>query len=700
MKHLTSKDNIFHLDFLETTPEKRCKIVESYEKTFENKKSAQNHTSAINHFLQQEGLRRTTNGISGKPSEEKIKTYRNQVESFNQWLLLNKGILIKTIRIKGFRGLENIEVDLEKTIVLTGANNTGKSSILYALQLAFGNHQFISQDDFFIKENSASQQIIIDVLIVPIDDKRCICNNFTDDWTSLFTADRIKLDPDDPNKSQVPFRTKIKFDLTTNSFKKEQFSINGWPKFKENSTNWFDKDDGDKIPFYFDEIPFFYIDAQRDILKDIKLKNSYLGKMISKIEYTEKDIKDIEEQIKSLNIKAVDSSAILSHIKTVLGEINSTMSTDNTSIEIVPFTKKVRDLNKGLSIYYADQKDSFSMEYHGMGTRSWSSLLTLKTFISSLTKNAQEKSNVFFPILAIEEPEAHLHPNAQKQLYRQINDIEGQKIISTHSPYVTTTAAIKQLRNLYKNQIGVLCGQLDTNQLLPEDQRKIERKVMNTRGEILFSKLLILCEGETEEQALPIFAKKCFKNNKQEQSLSKKETKKQASPIVEDKQPLSEIGLNTIGVGGHNYKPFLRFALSFNIPWVIFSDADEKDKKSIKEKVKEQLKELKLKEKENKQVVFLDDGKNFESQLIKDEFEDEIKEAIIDIKKYGNPEDEQKIRDLNSDQLKKKLGDKNFISKASLGPAIAKQIINSKKNLPPKIEELFKKIKIIMEEQG
>jgi predicted ATPase len=33
----------------------------------------------------------------------------------------------------------------------------------------------------------------------------------------------------------------------------------------------------------------------------------------------------------------------------------------------------------------------------------------------------------FFPIVAIEEPEAHLHPNAQKKLYEQIANIPGQK---------------------------------------------------------------------------------------------------------------------------------------------------------------------------------------------------------------------------------------------------------------------------------
>ena len=35
-------------------------------------------------------------------------------------------ILIKPVRISGFRGLKNIEVGLEKTTILTGMNNTGK----------------------------------------------------------------------------------------------------------------------------------------------------------------------------------------------------------------------------------------------------------------------------------------------------------------------------------------------------------------------------------------------------------------------------------------------------------------------------------------------------------------------------------------------------------------------------------------------
>jgi putative ATP-dependent endonuclease of OLD family len=45
-------------------------------------------------------------------------------------------ILIKTVRIAGFRGLKNIEIALEQTTILTGMNNTGKTSFLKALHLS------------------------------------------------------------------------------------------------------------------------------------------------------------------------------------------------------------------------------------------------------------------------------------------------------------------------------------------------------------------------------------------------------------------------------------------------------------------------------------------------------------------------------------------------------------------------------------
>ena len=40
----------------------------------------------------------------------------------------------------------------------------------------------------------------------------------------------------------------------------------------------------------------------------------------------------------------------------------------------------------------------------------------------------------------------------------------------------------------------------------PNDVRKLQETVIDTRGDILFSRGVVLFEGQTEEQALPIWA--------------------------------------------------------------------------------------------------------------------------------------------------------------------------------------------------
>ena len=609
------------------------------------------------------------------------------------------GILIKTVCIAGFRGLENLEVTLEQTTILTGMNNTGKTSFLKALQLALGNRQFVSQDDFFIQGSVVSEKIITDLLIVPIDDSGIRCEDFSEEWEILFTTDRIRNDVE--GKAFVPLRTIITFDAIKNSYKTQQFILQEWSEFKQGDIDWFGVDNSKKTSFHFDEVPFFYMDAQRDILEDTKLRSSYLGKMLSKIEYSTKDIKDIEDQIKLLNEKAVSSSDILSNIKTTLKELDTAMDTRSEGIEITPFTKKIRDLNKGLTIYYTDSHDSFSMEYHGMGTRSWSSLLTLKSFIALLSKNAEKEKSVFFPVLAIEEPEAHLHPNAQKKLFGQIDAISGQKIIATHSPYIAATANLGQIRNFYKNET-VTCGRIEIDSLGPEDIRKINRQVINTRGEIFFSKLIVFFEGETEEQALPMFAQKHF-----------------------NKTPV-EMGLDFVGVGGHgNYLPFLRFAEALNIPWLIFSDGESRVKKKLIKDLKEILNKDEIDLDSENNVIVLDNEYDFEMYLLASGYEEEVKTAFSKLhsdtyleeeikKKDGTSKKrikttatcdickqsiyEDVLRDYSSDDgYKQALYDCMTSQKSQFGPVVAQAINESEKDLPPKVIALFGKISTILE---
>jgi len=608
------------------------------------------------------------------------------------------GILLKQIRVHGFRGLDNIEVDFEPTTVLVGTNNAGKTTLLKALQLALSNSFQITDDDFFFSDAINRNEIIIDLLFISVDEHNVQLPEFEALWFTVFTEHRISLDTN--NNQILAFRTIIEENLIRKTFTKKQFVIDEWADFKnEEEEYWYQKEYANSLSFYFDEIPFFYLDANRDVLEDLKSKTSFLGKILSSINYTDGDKETIEELIKELNKETIDKSDILTNLHKTLEELDTAMDNPNNTVDITPFTKKLRDLNKGIKINYSQ----FSMEYHGMGTRSWSSLLILKAFILQNMKLAHDSQVAYYPIIAIEEPESHLHPNAQKKLYSQINDIIGQKIVATHSSYIAGSAKLKEIRSIVKNIDTTLIGKINDSDLTPEEIRKINRQVVNTRGELYFSKVIILCEGETEEQALPLLLKKHF-----------------------DKSTI-ELGIDVVGIdGGGNYFPFIYFAESLHLKWFILSDGEE----AIIKKLKKDFKKL---SKSNlainqiilpQNIVHFDNGDDFESYISNNGFSEEIETCLKTIlgvedldeliaNKNGTSKGRMKTEDVCEtctqnifvDSLRDYTGEEGranaindllTLNKTKYPSLLSELIYDSEKGLPAKITELFDQVNIII----
>jgi len=63
-------------------------------------------------------------------------------------------ILVEKVRVENFRSLKKIEVALSPLTLLVGANNSGKTSFLRALNLALGvEKRGVNRDDLFIDKN-------------------------------------------------------------------------------------------------------------------------------------------------------------------------------------------------------------------------------------------------------------------------------------------------------------------------------------------------------------------------------------------------------------------------------------------------------------------------------------------------------------------------------------------------------------------
>ncbi|MCA6610565.1 MAG: AAA family ATPase [Pseudanabaena sp. M158S2SP1A06QC] len=601
-------------------------------------------------------------------------------------------ILIDTIRIAGFRGIKNLEMSLPRVTLLIGMNNSGKTSVLKALQLALGDYsRYLSEEDFYIgNDDKRADEIVVDVRIVPVDEQGDRIDTFDDDWLAEFGGGRIQSEAN--SRQYVALRTRSKPDEVKGGFDTSYSVLRKWTDY----SNWLTERVEIAQSFSrLTSILFIPIDAQRDIHQEIRDRSSLIRKVLSGVKYDNAEVTALESLIKDVNDLAITKSTELTSLKTNLEKLNQSFESSGKA-EITPFPRKIRDLSKYFSAHFGENASStFSMEYHGMGTRSWASMLVVKAFTELQDEKHGKEAKPFFTILAAEEPEAHLHPNAQKTLYKQLDDSRGQVIISTHSPYVAAMAKQSELRYLKKDEDNIVVKYL-SNDLTHEERRKLHREVIHSRGEILFSKAIVLCEGETEEQALPLLFEKYFGSE----------------AFVK--------GISFIGVrGAGNYLPFLRFAYDFSIPVYIFGDGEDSAVNALKKHYESVYGETEILNCSNITIL---DGTNFEGYLISSGFQSIVESAIEDLNGNGaiqkwiddndgkwagrKPTNQPTCKTCNQkiyvDVIKdyQSSGGANRVlmdilkpGKTKYAPLIAEKLCElEKEQLPPKILEFFQKL--------
>jgi putative ATP-dependent endonuclease of the OLD family len=582
------------------------------------------------------------------------------------------GIVIREVRVRNYRCLRTVDVELDLLTVLIGQNNAGKTSFLNALFAAIGAGQrTISSDDVFLQKTEVSapkdRMIAIDILIRPTDEQGRIVDTFPQGsaWLELWGLGVVQ---DDDEHDLVAIRTQFKWNTIKGEYVLDRRFLKDWQK---DGAKWEDSKPVEKVAAVsaqqIEPLAVYLLDAKRDIAEDLRTRSSFWNKMVEEHGLSAEDVKRIEEDLSEINKDIVESSDVLTHIQSHLKNFHETLSCEEDSVSITPLARHLRDLSRGMDVVLSTRgAPPFPLHQQGMGTRSLGTFFTFWAFTTWRQK--QGSSGAVHPMMAMEEPETHLHPQAQRSLFRQINRMPGQRIISTHSPYICGQAEIAHIRHFSKNAEETLVCRIDLGtgekKLTDEDLRKIDRQVMNTRGDMLFARALVFFEGETEEQALPDFAEKRW-----------------------GKHP-NDLGFSFVGVGGSgNYLPFLRMAESFKIPWFIFSDG-EADTVAAVNAALAAVGQAAIPN--NPRVIVLPGGKKFETYIVTEASKDALIAAIVK-RKAKNP---QHLAALQTEWAAKSTADQLTAilaeleaSKTQYGAVVGKVL-----PVPEALEDLFKKI--------
>ncbi|WP_149808491.1 ATP-dependent endonuclease, partial [Salmonella enterica] len=134
-------------------------------------------------------------------------------------------------------------------------------------------------------------------------------------------------------------------------------------------------------------------------------------------------------------------------LKETLESLQNILALGNgTTIDIEALPIKIWDLMSKCQIVLSGQGGDmkFPLKRHGQGTQSLAVLFLFQAYIDVLMKPTFSPTTT--ALLAIEEPEAHLHPHAVRALGKTLSKIDAQKVITSHSPYLVQNSSLLDIR--------------------------------------------------------------------------------------------------------------------------------------------------------------------------------------------------------------------------------------------------------------
>lgn len=442
---------------------------------------------------------------------------------------------LSKIRIRNYRLLIDAELEVDpKTTLIVGRNNTAKTScfvcignVLEGKNISFNDYPLLKREDFytkialFMEKKLSYEDLCKQVEVISID----------------FLVDYSLDDPDDNLGALSPFIIDVDVDTTTaliraeyrlktdektlwallesSYYKDGAFAPNeeahdvladnfgklfGLTVYAINPNNLEDKQVKSQKELH-DLFPFHAIPAER-VLGEDDTQNSSLGSLISGFfDMSEGDLDpEVAEEIKRLRtiVEKANKNVQKQSDEILSAVVNSSIGFGYPNIEELKLgvttqlsiDDQIKNQTK-LSYISGTANESLPSSYNGLGYKN---LIKMEFLLAAFAKDIEKRGVACVPLLFIEEPESHMHPQMQtafatylEKFLGKLSDVKIQTFLTSHSAHIANTMEFAKVRYAQKSSTGVIYKNLNTgprrtdrnfkNELPPEELKSRLNKV-------------------------------------------------------------------------------------------------------------------------------------------------------------------------------------------------------------------------------
>jgi putative ATP-dependent endonuclease of OLD family len=422
---------------------------------------------------------------------------------------------IYSVAIANFRGVRSTKLILPDHAVLIGDNNTGKSSVLEAIDLVLGPDRLsrrppVDEHDFYqgkyladVAEAPAqAPKITVEVTITGLSAEQQARFGDYIEWLEIRTGAFYDApNPAGVDAADIVAALRVSF---IGGYDPDEDDFDGATYFSRSldeadTPTPFSKKDKQHCGFLF-------LRSLRTGSRALSLEHGSLLDIILRL----KEIRPRmwEDTISTLAEFDVASDPELG-ISGVLESINTSLKKyvprewgAKPHLKVSNLTRE--HLRKVVTAFIATGDGDHAAPFYRQGTGTINMLV-----LAMLSKIAEDKQNVIF---AMEEAETAIPPYAQKRIVHELRKLSAQAIFTSHSPYVLEEFSLDETVILSRSDDGILT---QAKIALPESvKHKRYRQEFRTRFcEGLLSRRVIIAEGATEATSFPVAARRLAELN-------------------------------------------------------------------------------------------------------------------------------------------------------------------------------------------